>query len=55
EAANPSWDHGQGRYAIATQGKGKASACVECGSCEAACPQHLEIIKLLKDCAGMEQ
>ena len=54
EVKSPSWDHGQGRYAIATQGKGKASACVECGSCEGACPQHLEIIKLLKDCAGME-
>ena len=31
--------------------KGKASACIECGGCEEACPQHLEIRALLKDAA----
>ncbi len=33
-------------------GKAKASACVGCGKCEKACPQHLSIRKLLQDVAA---
>ena len=54
EIKKPGWDGGKQAYAIATQGKGKASDCIECGQCEGACPQHLEIISLLKDCVPME-
>lgn len=35
-------------YGVYTQEKGKASDCIECGKCEKACPQHLEIRELLK-------
>ena len=46
---------GRKAYAAATEGRGKASDCVECGQCEAACPQQLKIISLLKECLDMEQ
>ncbi len=42
-----SWNPGY-YYSIHTQDKGKASDCIECGQCEAACPQHLPIRDLLK-------
>lgn len=34
-------------YEIHTQNAGKASDCIKCGKCEAACPQHLKIRELL--------
>ena len=48
------WDGGKRDYIIATTGKGKASDCIQCGQCEAACPQHLSIIELLEGCRVME-
>lgn len=39
-------------YSVSTNGKGKASTCIECGVCEGECPQHLPIRALLKDVAA---
>lgn len=55
EKRKPGWDGGAQAYAIATQGKGKASDCIKCGQCERACPQHLSIIRLLQECRKMER
>lgn len=41
-------------YNIVTEGKGRASDCIQCGQCEGACPQHLPIIDLLERCRAME-
>lgn len=41
-------------YVIVTLHKGKASDCIQCGQCEAACPQHLNIISLLEKCRELE-
>lgn len=31
---------------------GSASECIACGQCENACPQHINVIERLKDCAA---
>lgn len=43
----------RGNYAFETRNGGKASLCVECGQCEAVCPQHIGIIEELKRIASV--
>ncbi|MBQ2314574.1 MAG: aldo/keto reductase [Treponema sp.] len=40
-------------YSGLIQRSGKASDCIGCGQCESVCPQHLSIIKLMKEAAGI--
>lgn len=56
QTVHPGWDGGKQDYGIATAGAGKASDCIQCGQCEAACPQQLPIIELLQTAAkNLEQ
>lgn len=41
----------KGSYGWATHKGGKACDCIACGQCEAACPQHINIIEQLKKCS----
>ena len=44
---------GREAYDRDTAGKGKASDCIACGQCEGACPQRINIIERLQDCAAV--
>ncbi|MBO4218629.1 MAG: aldo/keto reductase [Erysipelotrichaceae bacterium] len=41
------------RYGRVTEGKGKASDCIQCGQCEGACPQQINIIERLQQAVEM--
>lgn len=43
----------EGNYEWETREGGVASKCIECGSCEDVCPQHIKIIKELKKAKEM--
>lgn len=45
-------EEGRADYAAAVSGAGAADACVQCGQCENACPQQIDVITRLKECAA---
>ncbi len=45
-------DAAKGMYQRAVRDGGKAGDCVQCGNCQAHCPQHIEIIETLKKAAA---
>lgn len=45
-------EEGVREYAAAVSGGNRASDCIACGQCERACPQQLDVIERLKECAG---
>lgn len=49
---NEAW-RGKSFYGNLTSRSGKASDCVECGQCESVCPQHLPVIKLMKEASEL--
>ena len=51
EVATKSWRPQGEYYTRLTHTFGKASECIGCGQCEAACPQHLPIIENLQKVA----
>lgn len=40
-------------YGFNTKGSAKASECLQCGNCEAVCPQHIDIIEQLERAAEL--
>ncbi len=53
ESPEKGWTSQGSYYDRLTENFGKASACIGCGQCERACPQHLTIRKYLKEVAGV--
>ena len=45
------WTVNESYYERLTESFGKASDCIACGQCEGVCPQHLPIIRFLRDVA----
>lgn len=45
-------EEGKAAYKQAVAGVGSAADCIECGQCESACPQQINVIERLKDCVA---
>lgn len=43
---------GKRQYTEAVKNGGRASDCIACGQCERACPQQIDVITRLRDCAA---
>lgn len=46
-------EDGRKEYEKVTKGVGTASDCIACGQCERACPQQIQVIDRLKNCADV--
>ena len=46
-------ERAKGSYNFATAGKGVSSACIQCGTCEDACPQSIDIINQMARAAEL--
>ena len=44
-------EEGSAEYSKVIVNAGSASDCIACGQCEKACPQNIDVIERLKDCA----
>lgn len=51
ECLEKGWTANAFNYQLIAERGSKASECLACGQCETVCPQHLTIIKYLKDVA----
>ena len=54
DLAEKGWTVNESFYEKLAGSFGKASDCIACGQCESVCPQHLPIIRLLKDVGALQ-